>query len=224
MVDTGLIALGLGVGGTYVATQTDILGSGSQSGENQRSIMGGFSPSGRGVSPVGGGYGVPSTVVNKKVNYSPTSVNKTVNVNTQPRAGSTKTTTKKEDKSGGSSNDSGGSSGGSSVDLSTNTKKESNRTNDISRGAGQDDSGDGSPYTDTGAFASDTAGVQSTKKDKVTQELDVQQGKTRSMTTAEMENSPLDNLGGQTKKENKASSQFGQGSITSGDFFRGSIF
>lgn len=220
MVNSGLIALGLGVAGTYLATET--LGSGSDSGNQERSIMGGFSGRGRGISRAQGiGGGIPDNTPNisKTVNYSPTSVSKNVNVNTQPRAGSG---TKKQEKSSGSSNDSGGSGGGSSTDISINTtKKESNSTNDITRASGEDDSGDGTPYTDTGGFASDTAGVQSTKKEDVTKELNNQQGITRSMTTKELE---TPDLGGQTKKENKASSQFGQGSITSGDFFRGSIF
>lgn len=66
---------------------------------------------------------------------------------------------------------------------------------------GQDDSGDGNPQTDTGIFAADTPGIQSDKSSDITQELNQQQGATRSATNKELGNEP--DLGFKDKPKEK---------------------
>jgi len=205
MVDsTGMIALGVVGAGGVVAYQT--LGSGSEEDGGSQSKRGGF----KGIpAQAGRPLGVPSTQNTsvKKVNYSPESSTKTVNVNTQPRAGSTSTeTSKKEDKkesgssgSSGSSGNSGGSGGGSRIDVSNiePDNKVSKKTQES--------------IDKTTPQPGDTPS-QATKK------LDKGQGYTRSRSTAEMSN---EELGLNTsKKEDKSSDSGGLlDSWVSGDWF-----
>jgi len=97
--------------------------------------------------------------------------------------------------SGGSDDDGQDTSNNTTTTSTSNNISSTNVTSDTntSISQGQDDSGDGNPQTDTGFNAADTPGIQSQTSDNITQELNMQQGNNRSMTTRENPNIDLGN-------------------------------
>lgn len=116
-------------------------------------------------------------------------------------------------------NSAGGSSSGSKNKSSTKDKK--SQSNDVE--VQTDTSGGGSSdieiaskdeRNDTGIEAADTPGVQSTEPNQVTEELNMQQGFTRTETTKEMRNDPEHK--GPNSPLSQTASDLTQGSGSSG--------
>lgn len=194
-------------GAGYVATQTNVLGGGGGGQQNQEkpgaqdpAMIG---PPGLGLAPgLGAGQGSRGAHANPGMNVTFQAPN--VEASDAPQVRYTPTNPTNTGTSGTSGSDgnkqgskgkspNAGSSGGS-VDLQQVAE---NTDTDIEP-ATQDE------LDDTGAAAADTPGVQSTEPDQVTRELNMQQGFTRTQTTAEMDDSELPEVDlGQSQDGNK---------------------
>lgn len=207
MVNKKIIAL-LGAG--YAATQTNILGGAAGSQQQQRPGENAVAPAtmapGLGIAPglgrsqqpgqnAPGNAGMNVTFQAPEVGSSGQSepmVRYVPQNPTNTSGGGTSSDGNKQGSKGKSPNaDNSGSSGSSgSIDLSSIDSSSGSSDNSVPINMGQDDSGDGSVQTDSGINAADTPGVQSTEPDQVTEELNMQQGFTRTETTAEMRDDP----------------------------------
>jgi hypothetical protein len=212
MVDSKIVALGaLALG----ATQLNSQGGSSQKQKTTPAMAGGG-----GTGSMGLALGRPRNVGGQPQQTPGPQItleapNPEINTTVQPgntNVGGT--------PAGGSSS-SGSKSKSSSKDKKSSSRSVSAQDYDVPEvDMGEDDSGDGNPQTDTGIQAADTPGVQSSKPSDVTAELNMQQGYTRTQTTAEMDNPPeaeIDVGGGTKNKSSKSSKQ--KGSSGGGGFF-----
>jgi len=201
MVDSKIIAL---AAAGYAANQTNILGGAAGGQQQQRpgenavapatmapglGIAPGLGPAAQPGSNTPGNAGMNVTFQAPEVGSSGQSEPMVRYVPQNPTNTSGGGTSSDGNKQGSKGKSPNADNSGSTQIVSTDSSSGSS-DNSVPINAGQDDSGDGSVHTDSGINAADTPGVQSTEPDQVTRELNMQQGFTRTETTAEMRDDP----------------------------------